>query len=148
MSLYILDYIDDEGMRKTVHRSLNRGESYHQLKSSILKVAGRKFTGKTEIDLDINNECARLLTLCIIFYNAYLLSKIYEHCISKNLIEQAKQVLRLSPVAWIHISLVGKYEFRTNASLPSPESMIEGLIDVLSQVPIITVKTGQKRQRA
>ncbi|MDF1931784.1 Tn3 family transposase [Legionella pneumophila] len=24
MTLYLLDYIDDEGMRKTVHRSLNR----------------------------------------------------------------------------------------------------------------------------
>jgi TnpA family transposase len=71
MTLYILDYIDDEGMRKTVHRSLNRGESYHQLKSAILKVAGRKFTGKTEIDLDINNECARLLTLGYNYIKVY-----------------------------------------------------------------------------
>lgn len=42
MSLYMLDYIDDEDMRKCVHRSLNRGESYHFLISSILKVSSRK----------------------------------------------------------------------------------------------------------
>ena len=35
MTLYILDYIDDEEMRKCVHRSLNRGESYHQLRSAM-----------------------------------------------------------------------------------------------------------------
>ena len=47
MSLYMLDYIDDEGMRKTVHRSLNRGESYHQLRSAIARISSRKLAGKT-----------------------------------------------------------------------------------------------------
>ena len=50
MTLYILDYIDDEGMRKTIYRSLNRGESYHQLRSAIAKVSNRKIGGKTEIE--------------------------------------------------------------------------------------------------
>ena len=49
MSLYMLDYIDDEEMPGNVQRSLNRGESYHQLKSAILKVSGKKLPGKTEI---------------------------------------------------------------------------------------------------
>jgi len=145
MSLYILDYIDDESMRKTVHRSLNRGESYHQLKSAILRVAGRKLPGRTELDLAINNECARLIALCIIFYNAYLLSRIYEHCISNNFHDRAIQVIRLSPVAWQHISLVGKYGFKTNTSLPSPESMIEGLLSTLDNTMIITTKPSKKR---
>ena len=48
MSLYILNYIDDEEIRKTVHRSLNRGESYHQLRSTIAKVNGKKLIDKTE----------------------------------------------------------------------------------------------------
>lgn len=74
MTLYMLDYIDDEGMRKTVHRSLNRGESYHQLRAAIARISSRKLTGKTEIELIINNECARLLSNCIIFYNASLLT--------------------------------------------------------------------------
>lgn len=72
MSLYMLDYIDDEEMRKNVHRSLNLGESFHQLRSAIAKVSGRKLISKNEIELIINNECARLLALCIIVYNAYL----------------------------------------------------------------------------
>ncbi len=73
MSLYILDYIDDEQMRKSVHRSLNRGESYHQLRAAIAKVSGRKLAGRGEIELVVNNESARFIALCIIFYNASLL---------------------------------------------------------------------------
>lgn len=80
MTLYILDYIDDEVMSKCVHLSLNRKESYHQLRSAIAKVSGRKLIGKNEIELIINNECARLLAICIIFHNASLLSGIYGHC--------------------------------------------------------------------
>lgn len=68
MSLYMLDYIDDEGMHKTVPRSLIHGESYHQLRWAIAKISSRKLAGKTEIEL------ARLLANCMIFYNASLLS--------------------------------------------------------------------------
>ena len=55
MSLYILDYIDDEQMRKSAHRSLNRGELYHQLRAAIAKVSGRKLGGRGEIEPVINN---------------------------------------------------------------------------------------------
>lgn len=124
MTLYILDYIDDEEMRKCVHRSLNRGESYHQLRSAIAKVSGRKLIGKNEIELIINNECARLLAICIIFYNASLLSGIYEHCRNNGMLEECKKVIRLSPVAWIHINLIGKYEFTNNVVLLDLQGVI------------------------
>ncbi|WP_425361609.1 Tn3 family transposase [Candidatus Tisiphia endosymbiont of Ceraclea dissimilis] len=137
MSLYILDYVDDEEMRKCVHRSLNRGESYHQLRSAISKVSGKKLIGKTEAELVINNECARLLAICIIFYNAYLLSEIYAHCKNKGMTEECKKVIRLSPVAWQHISLVGKYEFTTNVELPKLDTIMAQLISNLNQVVVI-----------
>lgn len=70
----MLDYIDDEGMSKMVHRSMNRGELQHQIRAAIAKISSRKLAGKTEIELTINNECARLIANCIIFYNATLLS--------------------------------------------------------------------------
>ena len=96
MTLYILDYIDDEGMRKTVHRSLNRGESYHQLRSAIAKISSRKLVGKTEIELTINNECARLLANCIIFYNASLLSGLYEHYKKNKMEAEVLKIIHLS----------------------------------------------------
>jgi TnpA family transposase len=128
MSLYMLDYIDDEAMRKCVHRSLNRGESYHQLRSAIAKVGGRKLVGRTETELIVNNECARLIAICIIFYNASLLSGIYEHFRSKGMTTECMKIIRLSPVAWIHINLIGKYEFSSNVILLDLADVVQELV--------------------
>lgn len=59
MSLYMLDYIDDEGMRKCVHRSLNRGESYHQLRSAIAKVS----VSSNVLLLDLDNIVKELVAI-------------------------------------------------------------------------------------
>lgn len=128
MTLYILDYIDDEGMRKTVHRSLNRGESYHQLRSAIAKISSRKLVGKTEIELTINNECARLLANCIIFYNASLLSGLYEHYKKNKMEAEVLKIIHLSPVAWQHINLIGIYEFYNNKECLNLHELIKNLI--------------------
>ena len=148
MSLYLLDYVDDEEMRQCVHRSLNRGESYHQLRAAIARIGGRKLIGKTDIELAINNECARLMAICIIFYNAFLLSKIYEYCKTHNLINECNKIVRLSPVAWQHINFVGRYEFTKNEELLNIDNKIEHLIKNLDQVVlIIDTKKSNKLKR-
>ncbi len=48
MSIYMLKYIDDVEMRRCVHRALNRGEAFHQLRSAILKISGKQLLGKTD----------------------------------------------------------------------------------------------------
>jgi TnpA family transposase len=120
-------YIDNEDTRKVVHKSLNRGESYHQLRSAIAKVSGRKLVGRGEIAIINNNECARLLANCIIFYNASILSGIYEYYKSKNMTAEYERIIRLSPVAWQHINLIGRYEFNNNV----PPLDLQGIIDKL-----------------
>jgi TnpA family transposase len=131
MSLYMLDYIDDEEMRQNVHRSLNRGESYHQLVSAIAKVGGKKLLGRNEIELSVNNECTRLIAIIIIFYNALFLSRIYEYCKNKGMVEECKKIVRLSPVAWVHINLLGKYEFNTNIEILDIKTTIIKLVTIV-----------------
>jgi TnpA family transposase len=127
MSIYMLNYIDDEDMRKMVYKSLNRGESYHQLISAITKVSGKKLTGRGEAEIIISNECARLLANCIIFYNASILSGMYEYYKSKNMTAECEWIIRLSPVAWQHINLIGRYEFNGDA----PPLDLQGIIEML-----------------
>jgi TnpA family transposase len=147
MSLYILDYIDDENIRQSVHRALNRGESYHQLRAAISKVSGNKLLGRKEKELNINNECTRLIALCIIFYNAYLLSKIYEYCKNNGLEVESRKIIRLSPIAWQHINLVGKYEFTKNVELSDIDNVMQLMIKNLDQVVLVVSskkKIGKK----
>jgi TnpA family transposase len=76
-TLYILDFMDDVHLRQSVQKALNRGEAYHRFRRAVAFVNGGKFRVKTEAEQQIWNECARLITNAIIYYNMALLSKVY-----------------------------------------------------------------------
>jgi TnpA family transposase len=128
MTDYLLDYIDSKEIREVVQGSLNRGESYHQLSSTIAKVSGgRMLSGKTEIELDINADSIRLIANAAIFYNATLLSELYQHYQSVDP-KMAKEILRFSPVAWQHINFIGKYEFYNRGDVLNIQEVIKNFI--------------------
>ena len=80
-SIYTLRYLRDPQLERNVHRSQNRLESYHQLRAVIAQVAGKKeLSGRTDIDIEINNQCARLVANAIIYYNSAILSRLLTNC--------------------------------------------------------------------
>ena len=131
-SLYLLDYVDLPPLRQNVQRALNRGESYHQLRRTISYANFGKLRFKTEHEQQLWNECARLITNCIIYYNVMLLSNVLI-CKERASDTQGMSLLKqVSPIAWQHINLYGRYEFSG-----SPELIdIDAIIQELSRVPI------------
>ena len=127
MSIYMLKYLDDNKVRQRVYRALNRGEAFHQLRSGILKISGKQIDGRTELDLNISNECNRLLANCIIFYNTSLLSSLLELHRGKKDVKICERIKRLSPVAWRHINLVGKFEFLQNRKILDIQTLAKDL---------------------
>lgn len=111
MSIYVLRYIDDIQLCRNVHRALNRGEAFHQLRKALFQVNSKKILGKSENSLEISNQCNRVLACCIIYYNACLLSELLEYVESENNKELSDQIKKLLPVAWQHISLLGNFVF-------------------------------------
>jgi TnpA family transposase len=110
-SIYVLEYVDNSTLRHYVQQALNRGEAYHQLKRAITSVNGNKFRGGNDYQVSQWNDCARLISNCIIYYNSSLLSaflKIQERNGRKDVVDI---ISRLSPVAWQHINLNGEYAF-------------------------------------
>ncbi|AYP92994.1 hypothetical protein CQB49_19935 [Salmonella enterica] len=78
-SLYILRYLRDPLVARNSHRSQNRIESWHQLRSAIAQVGGQKeLTGQNDLELEISNQCGRLLSSVIIYYNSALLSRLLQ----------------------------------------------------------------------
>ena len=110
-AMYILDYIDDASLRSYVQRALNRGEAYHQLRRAIANVNGGKFRGSSDSEIDLWNECARLLTNAIIYFNSRILSDLLGHFERKGDKKSLEITKRVSPVAWINVNLNGKYSF-------------------------------------
>jgi TnpA family transposase len=109
--IYALEYVDNSTLRHYVQQALNRGEAYHQLKRAITSVNGNKFRGGNDYQVSQWNDCARLVSNCIIYYNSALLSafiQIHEKNGRQDIVDL---ISRLSPVAWQHINLNGEYSF-------------------------------------
>ncbi|HLB33570.1 MAG TPA: Tn3 family transposase [Chthoniobacterales bacterium] len=124
-SIYILLYIDDVNIRQSVRSALNRGEAYHQLARAIAMLNEGEFRGASEHEVEIWNECARLVASAIIYYNSQLLSSLYEQ--AKNDEEKAL-VVQMSPVAWAHINLLGRYMFMKKEAQPDFKGLAKNLI--------------------
>jgi TnpA family transposase len=128
-TLYILDFIDDVELRQSVQKALNRGEAYHRLRRAVAYVNGGKFRVQTEAEQQVWNECSRLITNAIIYYNTALLSRVYEQ---KQAVhdQAAMEVIQgMSPVAWQHINLIGQFEFSAADSKVDIAALVERYAD-------------------
>lgn len=110
-AIYILDFIDDVGLRQSVQKALNRGEAYHRFRHAVAYVNGGRFNVQTETEQQVWSDCSRLLANAIIYYNTMLLSKVYEQKQAAGDHAAIARLKDISPVAWQHINLIGKFEF-------------------------------------
>jgi TnpA family transposase len=131
-SLYLLEYIDSPPLRQNVQRALNRGESYHKLRRAVSYANFGKLRFKTEQEQQIWGECARLITNAIIYYNASILSHLLAYRQSIGDLEGIAQLKQVSPVAWQHVNLHGRFQFSDQPQLINMESIIR----TLAQIPI------------
>ena len=75
----------------------------------------------------ISNQCARLIANVIIAYNSVLLSKLLERYQATDN-QKAIQLLRkISPVAWRHIHLLGRYAFRDRGQPIDLDALLAGI---------------------
>jgi TnpA family transposase len=131
-SLYLLDYIDSPPLRRNVQRALNRGENYHQLRRAVSYANFGKLRFKTEYEQQLWEECSRLVTNSIIYYNATILSHLVAYIEHQGDQHSAALLTQVSPIAWQHINLCGRYEFTRE-----PEAIhMPAIIQALAQVPV------------
>lgn len=111
-----------------VHRSQNRIESYHQLRSAIAQVGGKKeLTGRTDIEIEISNQCARLIANVIIYYNSAILSRLLTRYEESGNTKALALITQMSPIAWRHIMMNGHYIFHSDGNVIDLDAIITGL---------------------
>lgn len=112
-SIYTLRYLRDPQLQRNVHCSQNRIESYHQLRSVIAQISGRKeLIGRTDLDIAISNQCGRLVANVVIAYNSILLSGLLNRYQAEGNQKAIDLLRRISPVAWQNVRFLGHYSFR------------------------------------
>jgi TnpA family transposase len=126
---YLLDYIDDASLRQYVQRELNRGEAWHFLRRAIASVNRDQFRGKTETEIVIWNECARLTANAIIYFNSMILSHLLLHFEEVGDEEKAAITRQVSPVAWQNINMSGTYQFANDHELPDLQEITKPIVD-------------------
>lgn len=126
-SLYLLNYLDSLSLRHNVQRVLNRGESYHQLRRAVAYANFGKLRFHTPYEQNLWQECSRLITNCIIAYNATILSDLLQNHQRTGNAHQSELLRRVSPVAWQHINLHGRYEFNKPPQVVDVASLVQQL---------------------
>jgi len=127
-AMYLLDYIDDASLRGYVQRALNRGEAYHQLRRAIAHVNGNRFRGKSDEEIVLWNECARLLTNAIIYFNSLILTRLLEHFEAEGDDKKLEIIQQVSPVAWHNINLNGTYSFSFEQNLLDLDEIMQSIV--------------------
>ena len=127
-SLYLLRFIDEPPLRRNIQLALNRGESYNKLRKAVAFANFGKLRFKTELEQQIWQECSRLITNCIIFYNATILSTLLTHRQNIGDKEGIALLKRVSLVAWQHINLHGRYEFTKSQDIIDMQEIVRELV--------------------
>ncbi|OTW63038.1 hypothetical protein BK703_01175, partial [Bacillus thuringiensis serovar silo] len=70
-------------------------------------------------------ECSRLIANCIIYYNASILSNMLTYREANG--QSSDMLKQISPVAWQHINLYGRYEFHSNQEMINIDQIIQEL---------------------
>ncbi len=132
-SIYILKYVDDKVLRQNVQRALNRGEAYHQLRRAIPHEYSGKFRVETEEEQNVWSDCSRLVANAIIFYNAYLLTRLLEQMEGEKRIDLVERVRKVSPIAWRHVNLGGRFDLTSQKETINIDLMLTRLGQSLVQ---------------
>ncbi len=79
----------------------------------IRKIFHGAFKGRKIISNATSVQASRLVSNCVIAYNAMILDKLYQRLCVTFGEKKAKVILsKISPVAWQHIIFTGRYHFK------------------------------------
>ena len=131
-SIHILKYIDDPNYRQNIRAALNRGEDGHKMVHKIMSVGSGNFRGMSDLEVEIWNECTRIIILIILYYNAHILSKLYEN--NKKDLKAVEFLKHISFAATQHINIGGIYSFSDTMSDVDIDQIVKKLDKILSNV--------------
>jgi TnpA family transposase len=119
-STFILNYLRDTALRKSVRKQLNRVELGQRMSKAVF--FGRKGILKVGIDDEIQRavSCTVLLKNVIILWNyLYLSNLLYETENETEKKAMADAVSRGSVIAWAHVNMYGIYLFSKRQKMRS-----------------------------
>lgn len=119
-TIFILDYITNESLRRRIQRGLNKGEAMNGLARAIFFGKRGEFRERELQDQLQRASALNILINAISIWNTTYLQKAIDHLKQSDDFDESL-LKHISPLGWEHINLLGEYHFDVKNILESDE---------------------------
>jgi TnpA family transposase len=109
-TIFILDYISSETLRRRIQRGLNKGEAMNALARAIFFGKQGVFMEREMQDQLQRASALNILINAISVWNTVYLQNAIDYLKSKSGLDE-KLLKHISPLGWAHINFLGEYSF-------------------------------------
>ena len=110
-TIYLLNYIDDEGYRRRILTQLNRGEGRHKVARTICHGRRGEIRKAYREGQEDQLGALGLVTNAVVLWNTIYLQAALEHLQSEGMDIDPEDRARLSPLQHKHIHVLGRHSF-------------------------------------
>ena len=111
-TLFILEWLLDETMRRRAQIGLNKGEAHHALKTALRIGRQGEIRDRTSEGQHYRMAGLNLLTAIIIYWNTVKIGNAVKAREQAGLTNPPELLAHTSPLGWAHILLTGEYRWR------------------------------------
>jgi len=108
-TLFTLDWINDEDLRKTTTAELNKGESRNSLVRAVNLHRLGRFRDRSQENLSIRASALNLVVTAIIHWNTIYTGRVVDALRNAGQAVPEHLLSSLSPLTWEHVNLTGDY---------------------------------------
>jgi TnpA family transposase len=109
-TIFILDYVSDETLRRRIQRGLNKGEAMNALARAIFFGKRGEFRERELQDQLQRASALNILINAISVWNTVYLQKAIDYQKSRNGLDESL-LKHIAPLGWAHINFLGEYSF-------------------------------------
>ena len=109
-TIFLLDYISNEALRRRIQRGLNKGEAMNSLARAIFFGKQGQFMEREMEDQLQRASALNILINAISVWNTVYLQKAIDYLKSENGLDE-NLLKHISPLKWAHINFLGEYSF-------------------------------------
>lgn len=119
-TIFILDYITNESLRRRIQRGLNKGEAMNALARAIFFGRHGEFRERELQDQLQRASALNIIINAMSIWNTTYLQKAIDH-LKQTCTFDVSLLKHISPLGWEHINLFGEYNFDVKNVLESDE---------------------------
>lgn len=111
-TIFLLTYMDDLALRQAIQKQLNKIELANKFSDAVFFDNNQEFKQGTREEQELAMNCKILLQNAILLWNYLYLSQLLATANATKRSELLKIITNGSIMTWLHINLLGEYDFR------------------------------------